>query len=65
MNIKLTNILDVPAGAVIEWDGALWKVNDVRMHAMTDIDHTAWLILDSFVDPPRVDISTVVMAVTV
>lgn len=70
MHVKLTNILDLPAGAVIEWDGSLWKVQDVRKHAMTDIDNTAWLILEGWKDhehrdPPKADIDTMVMAVTV
>lgn len=70
MNIQLMNILDVPAGAVIEWDGVLFKVQDIRKHAMTDVDNTCWVILEgwkdhTYYDPPKVDIDTMVMAVTV
>lgn len=70
MNIQVMNILDVPVGAVIEWDESLWKVQDVRKHAMTDVDNTCWVILEGWKDhehrdQPKADIDTMVMAVTV
>lgn len=67
--LQLLNILDVPQGAAIEWEGGVWKVNDVRKHAMTSDDNTCWVILDGWKaaghgDPPKVDIGTMVLTFT-
>jgi hypothetical protein len=57
MTTTLT-LADLPIGSTIEWAGSTWTVRDVRRHAMTEHDGTAWLILDGWKaagmgDPPK------------
>lgn len=50
---------DLPVGASIQWEGRTWTVLDVRRHAVTREDGTAWLILDGWQgDPPKPLLST-------
>ena len=54
---------ELPVGASIKYDNATWTVLDVRRHAMTTIDGTAWLILGGWKaagkgDPPKLPLST-------
>jgi hypothetical protein len=51
-------LADLPIGSTIEWAGGVWTVRDVRRHAMTEDDGTAWLILAGWKeagmgDPPK------------
>ena len=57
----IVKLSDVPVGASIEWGGATHTVSDIRRHAMTSEDGTAWLILDGWQgDPPRPSLNTAI-----
>lgn len=69
MNISQMRVGDIPAGAVIVYDDKLFKVKDVRRHAMTEIDNTAWVILEGWkdhthYDPPKLDVDLLMLVVT-
>lgn len=56
--METMTLATLPLGATIEWENNTWIVEDVRRHAMTRYDNTAWLILKGWKsagmgDPPK------------